>query len=297
MATRHANDSVPAALLTPERYRTLAGDGVAVSLARFPGDRTRRVPVVLTHGTFSNGRICFRLARYLAENGFDCWVLELRGHGDSERLVPRPDFEAFGLLDVPAALECVRKHTGHPDALLVGHSGGGLAFLMHLARRQDSRAAICGLVMLASQATDACTSARARLIIHATHVATNLLGFTPGPAFRLGPENEPQGVLRSWFRWNYTRQWIGRDGFDYLAALRDITTPALCFAGGGDRVIAPAQGCRRLFDALGTSDKQWVLCGTSAGFSEDFGHARIVASRAAEREIWPRIKDWLVDHS
>jgi hypothetical protein len=36
------------------------------------------------------------------------------------------------------------------------------------------------------------------------------------------------------------------------------------------------------------------VCGTAEGFSEDFGHARIIASRAAQREIWPRIKDWLV---
>ena len=44
-------------------------------------------------------------------------------------------------------------------------------------------------------------------------------------------------------------------------------------------------------------DKQWTLCGKSEGFSEDFGHTRIVASRAAQREIWPRVMDWLASRS
>jgi oxygen-independent coproporphyrinogen-3 oxidase len=121
-----------------------------------------------------------------------------------------------------------------------------------------------------------------------------LLGYSPGRAFGVGPEDEPKGILSQWYRWNRTRRWTGWDGFDYLAALGDLTVPTLCLAGAGDRWIAPAPGCRRLFDALGSRDKEWILCAKSEGFSEDFGHARIIASRAAQREVWPRIRDWLV---
>ena len=128
----------------------------------------------------------------------------------------------------------------------------------------------------------------------ASSVAESLLDYSPGRAFGVGPENEPKGILSQWYRWNRTRRWTGRDGFDYLAALRDLTVPTLCLAGAGDRWIAPAPGCRRLFDALGSRDKEWILCAKSEGFTEDFGHARLIASRAAQREVWPRIRDWLV---
>ena len=49
-----------------------------------------------------------------------------------------------------------------------------------------------------------------------------------------------------------------------------------------------------MYEAVGSPGKRWTVCGTAEGFSEDFCHARIIASRAAQREIWPRIKDWLV---
>jgi oxygen-independent coproporphyrinogen-3 oxidase len=280
--------------LVPTRYRVTTADGVELALTRFAGETTRPVPVVLTHGTFSNARICGQLAAYLAGHGFDCWVLELRGRGESQRKISNPAFEDFGLFDVPAALEAVRAHTGRQRLFLVGHSGGGLAFLMHLARVPAARANVVGLVMLASQATDACTTLGGCLMVGFGWVAEAVLGYAPGRACRVGPENEPKGILRQWFRWNLARRWIGSDGFDYLGALSELAMPVLCLAGTGDHYIAPVRGCRRLFDALGASDKEWVLCGKSGGFSEDYGHARIVASRAAGREIWPRIREWLV---
>jgi predicted alpha/beta hydrolase len=292
-ATEVRVESTPGGRAAGTPYRTVTEDGVDLALTRFAGSGTRAVPVLLTHGTFSNGGICARFAAYLAEHGFDAWVLDLRGHGESQRTVPKPDFEAFGLFDVPAAMEAVRMATGRRDVCLVGHSGGGLAFLMHLTRRPAVQKDVLGLVTLASQATDACATMRGRLIVLGSRLATNVLGYTPGPAWRLGPENEAKGVLETWFRWNRTGRWTGHDGFDYLAALKEVTVPTWCLAGAGDHVIAPVRGCRKLFDALGSPSKRFTVCARAEGFSEDFGHARIVASRAAQREIWPRIREWL----
>jgi oxygen-independent coproporphyrinogen-3 oxidase len=275
------------------RHRVLAEDGVALSLTRVFGAGGPGDPIVLTHGTFSNATICARLADYLAASGFDCWVLELRGHGASQRVVPRPSFEAFGLLDVSAALKAVRTHTDRP-VVLVGHSGGGLAFLMHLVRQPSAHADVRGVVLLASQATEACATWSGRLFVGFGRLTDLTLGYTPGRALGLGPEDEPGGVLTEWYRWNRTRLWTGHDGFDYLAALANLSVPALCIAGAGDRFIAPPAGCRRLYDALGSADKAWLLAARSEGFSEDFGHARLIASRPAQREIWPRVRDWLI---
>ena len=194
-------------------------------------------------------------------------------------------------------MDAVKAHTSRQRLFLVGHSGGGLAFLMQLARVPAARAATVGLVALASQATEAARTVHGRLMVGLGRVAEGLLDYSPGRAFGVGPEDEPKGVLTQWYRWNRTRRWTGSDGFDYLAALGDLTVPTLCLAGAGDRWIAPARGCRRLFDALGSPDKEWVLCARSGGFSEDFGHARLIASRAAQREVWPRIRNWLVARS
>jgi len=277
----------------PEYYRQQTKDSVELSLLRISHDIRHDVPVLLTHGTFSNAQVCTRLAGYLAENGFDCWILELRGHGRSEAGDAHPDFERFSEFDVPAALQAVLHRTRKEHLFWVGHSGGGLVLLMHLARNPEACARLKGIVTLASQATEAGATWAGRAKIALGAMANNLIGYSPGPLLKLGPENEFKGVMNQWFRWNWNRQWTGKDGFDYFEALRKVEVPALCFAGGGDRFIAPYQGCRRLYDALGSLDKRMAFCAKSEGYGEDYSHARIIASRRAQQEIWPMIAEWL----
>lgn len=275
-------------------YRELTNDGVELSLLRIYGKVQHEPPVILTHGSFSNAQTCTRLARYLAEQGFDCWILELRGHGRSEAGPVSPNVERFSEFDVPAALRAVRRETQIRQLFWIGHSGGGLVLLMHLARHPEACGQIRAIVTLASQATDAGAtwSGRAKIILSA--MATNTLGRAPGQILKFGSEEESRGVMNQWFRWNWTSRWTGEDGFNYLEALRQIEVPALCFAGGGDRFIAPYRGCRRLYDTLGGFDKRMVFCAKSEGYGEDYSHARIVTSRRAQREIWPVISEWLI---
>ena len=101
--------------------------------------------------------------------------------------------------------------------------------------------------------------------------------------------------MNQWFHWNLSRQWLGRDGFDYAHALSVVDVPTVMLAGAGDRFIAPVRGCQRLHDLLGGRDKQLVICGKSSGFAEDYGHTRIIASRAGRRETWPMILNWMRD--
>jgi len=275
----------------------VTSDGVRLSLLEFEPKVRRAGPVLLTHGTFSNGNVCTRLAAYLATYGFPCWVLELRGHGASGGRDRPAIFEDFGRLDVPAAVEVVRQRAQTDRLFFVGHSGGGLAFFMYLARHPDVAARTPGIVTLASQATGAGLGWRGLSTIAMIAAANNLGGRARRRFLRLGPEPEFPGVINQWFAWNFRRRWLGRDGLDYLGALRGITTPALCLAGAGDHDIAPVEGCRRLFDALGSADKELVVCGSAHGFTEDYDHARIVASRGARQEIWPRILAWLQERS
>jgi oxygen-independent coproporphyrinogen-3 oxidase len=280
--------------LEEETFLENTQDGAQLALHRVQGEIRHDPPVLLTHGTFSNAQVCRLLARYLAREGFDCWILELRGHGQSTSGPTHPDFEHFSFFDVPTALDAVRRQTRRENIFWVGHSGGGLALLMHLARYPEASAQIRGVVTLASQATDAGAtwSGRTKIILGA--LATNVLGRAPGKMLKLGPQDEFRRVMNQWFHWNWTGQWTGKDGFDYLRALERIEVPALCFAGAGDRFIAPYAGCRRLFDALGSLDKRMAFCAKSEGYTEDYSHARIIASRRAQQEIWPIIAEWLL---
>lgn len=269
-------------------------DGVELALHRIRGEICHESPILLTHGTFSNVQTCTLPARYLAREGFDCWILELRGHGQSESGSTYPDFETFSSFDVETAVDAVRRRTRREQIFWVGHSGGGLALLMRLARDPEAGEQIRGIVTLASQATDAGATWSGKVKIILAAMVTNALGRAPGKMLKLGPQDEFRSVMNQWYRWNWKGRWTGKDGFDYLEGLRRITVPTLCFAGGGDRFIAPYQGCRRLYNALGSLDKRMVFCAKSEGYGEDYSHARIIMSRRAQLEIWPIISEWLV---
>ncbi|HYG70384.1 MAG TPA: alpha/beta fold hydrolase, partial [Anaeromyxobacteraceae bacterium] len=111
-------------------------DGWRIAVAhRRPRGPARRPPVVLCHGiavnrqTLDFGIERYSLAAFLARAGFDCFAIDLRGHGDSKR--PRGGARRWNLdtylrQDVPAVLDLVRERTGASQVLWVGHSQGAL---------------------------------------------------------------------------------------------------------------------------------------------------------------------------
>ncbi len=252
--------------------------------------------MLLAHGTFSNHRTCGGLARYLASRGFDCWLLDYEGHGDSDSVEPAADFESLFLSGTYSALQFVHDTTGQ-KVHWIGHSGGGLAALMAIARQPRSLEYLQSLVMLASQASDAGQLPSHRLILRAFTLLTRALGHVPARRLKLGPDNEAAAVMLQWYAWNLTGHWTGADGLDYLDALKQCKgfeqLPLLCMAGSGDWFIAPPIACRNLYSQLPGENKTWLECGLQQGYSENYSHARLVSSRSSAREIWPRIGTWL----
>jgi polyhydroxyalkanoate synthase subunit PhaC len=121
------------------RKRAVAGDAIA--------------PVVLVHG-FGQNRYAFHLpersfANYLAEQGFDVFNVDLRGHGRSAELGGRRSAGVDDYIrgDMPAVIAAVRELTGSERTFLVGHSLGGLCVAAAAARAPEQAA---GVVMIGS---------------------------------------------------------------------------------------------------------------------------------------------------
>ena len=262
---------------------------------RFENESSAYPPIIMTHGTFSNASICKELATFLQKEGFDCWIYEWSGHGKSAYGDFRPDAEDYALNDVPAVLKAVRQNTKHENCIWVAHSGGGFLPLMYLARNPQRQKEFQALVTLGSQTTGAGKTLAQKFNIAMVMLLIKLLGYMPGPLLGLGPENERMGFMPQWCRWNKTGQWLGKDNFDYMQAMQKISIPALMIAGGNDK-IAPPDGCRQIFAALGGNSKEFQLFSKNSGFAEDYSHPRLIASQNAQREIWPRILNFISLH-
>ncbi len=263
-----------------------------IALYRYAAPSSEYPPVILTHGTFSNARICMKLAAFLNANGFDCWIYEWSGHGLSEYGRRYPDIEDFALHDVPAVIKKVLTETAKAASIWVAHSGGGFLPLIYMARNPHLQYKIKAIAGMGSQTSGAGRTWLGKLITMTQPVVIKMLGKMPGPLFGLGPEDEISGFLKQWSKWNYSGKWLGKDNFDYYKAMEDIHIPFFLASGEKD-IIAPPSGCRKLFDSIGSARKKFILCSRANGFKEDYNHPRLIASQNAKVEIWPLVLDFI----
>lgn len=266
--------------------------GGRIALHRVNQGDARGVPVIVAHGTISNVDTVRTLGRHLADQGFDCWLLEWAGHGQSEPASPKQNFEYPAFHDLPMAVETVQQRTGQNQVLWVAHSGGGHLPLMYLSRHPEQQAQFAGIVTMGTQSTHAAPRFREHFAGMVLWCVTMMMNRTPKFILPLGNEHEPTRLLLQWAKWNMRGQWIGTDGFDYMEALAGVTVPAAIVAGAKD-TVAPAAGCRRIYDALGSDQKEWILCAESEGFSCDLAHGQLVRGPVAQNEVFPRLVEWL----
>jgi pimeloyl-ACP methyl ester carboxylesterase len=303
-----------------------ASDGWLLALGRRrPRGPARGLPVLLIHGLAVNrwfmdfGLERHSLSASLAGAGFDCFALDLRGHGGSRRGPVRDwCFDDYVRLDLPAAVEAVCAATGAGRVLLVGHSQGALIALAVAGLRPER---IAGLVAMAGPtrmdpgpalrhfaraafAFRSATRLLARMIapfagflhLELAQASINTRN-TPRPVLRrmlaTVVENVPRGVARQFRRWIRADLFRSEDGaVDYRANLARTRVPALFVAAPRDGLAPPAV-VRAAHDAWG-GEKDWLLAGTDAGLSADYGHGDLIFGRRAPEEIYPRLRDWLV---
>ena len=277
--------------------RVRAADGVRLALHRIaPAAPHRGPPVLLVPGSFSMrsfwlGTRGQGFARVLAAAGFDTWILELRGHGESER-PGSYNFDDWILRDAPAGVEGVLDRTGARELFWMGHSAGGVIGAGFVGSGSPLARRLCGLVMLG--APGPVVRGVRRLGARVSHLAAAAAprALFPGSPLGLGPEREPAALIRQWMSWNLDGAWRMPGGGDYLVGLGSAELPVLAVAGGGDR-IAPPETVRDLAERFGSADRTVLVAGKENGFSDDYGHAAVVVSRDARRELWPLLVDWL----
>jgi pimeloyl-ACP methyl ester carboxylesterase len=152
----------------PRNYKgpsfALTDDGWELAIYHFPPKRvdTRKDPVILCHGMALNGSCWFvteetDFPSYLASKGYDVYVCDLRGHGQSrlkDNFLGFRGVDLFGKLgvkddpyywtvddyaahDIPAVIEYVRTTSGSDHVTWIGHSMGGMIMYAFLQTSPD----------------------------------------------------------------------------------------------------------------------------------------------------------------
>jgi pimeloyl-ACP methyl ester carboxylesterase len=318
-------------LRTPPREDELlvarTGDGWDLALGRCrPGAPARAPPVLLVHGiamnrqAFEFGLDRYALAAHLAAAGFDCFSLDLRGHGDSRRRPSaraRPwNLDTYLLHDLPAAFEAIRAATGQERVLLVGHSQGAILGMAACALHAERIAAVVALagpahfdvqerlrklLRLRYALRGRSTRVVARMLApfsgywhpRPADLALNLRNVEPRVYRRLlanAIENLPSGVLDQFATFIREDSFRSMDGaVDYRAALEGCRQPALFVAAEKDGLAPPSvvQAAHRRWGG----PKQYVV------FEREYGHTDLLLGRRAPDVVFPVIRDFLLGQS
>ena len=297
-----------------------------------------REPVILCHGLGANRfnfDFCdkYSMARYLARNGIDAWVLELRGVGRSARrkfFTPGRwnwTFDDFVRKDAPAAVEYVKAATGAKKVHWVGHSMGGM--ISYGLNQLDPNGNVKSAVSIAGPATFA--HQPAIKMLGRRWITLRYIRFIPVRAFAwmaiplIGNLNlyatkvsynianmetrvvrQAMASLAHPITARLTSQfvgWIGgsgdvvgQDGYGYTENLDKIKTPYLFIAGAKDYLASP-DAMRVAYEGVSSKDKQFMLFSREQGYSFDYGHGDLLVGKEAPQEVFPAVKDWLLKHS
>ena len=274
-------------------------------------------PVLLVHGNFSNRGFWVSpkgigLAPFLAERGYDAWIVELRGHGLSPK---GPHFRSITAEDhirgdLPAAVAHIHEETGKRP-FLVGHSAGGIFIASFLAAAQAGEDVIprpppgqaaaflpaadlfLGIALFGAQMAGGEQYLKLPPLAFLSATLLRVLGRLPAVRLGLGPEDEPAAEMLEFIRWKKRGgRWADSSGLSYQSALQNVRIPLIALAGARDR-NDPAWGCVKLMEAFGGSDRRFVLLSRRDGFSTDYDHIGMIVSKEAAREVWPLLADWM----
>lgn len=320
---------LPAPGSARERLFVTTGDGVRLAIHRVPpqGGPSRHPPVLLLHGLGAN-RAGYLMpqrsfAHHLASRGFDCYVAEMRGAGDSDVPDAPWDLDDYLEQDLPAILRGIREISGHQDVLWVGHSMGGVLLCCYAVRHRDHRiargVAVGSALDYRVGKSGFAGMFRLRRLIEKlpaipfgpfSHVVSPLLGRVSNPieTFNFWSPNVEPEIIRAWYGHGF--EWIptsllsslattfeesglrSRDGtVRYLDCVERVRFPLLLLAGSCD-VQCPIEAVEWTAQKVGPHARA-VAFGRAFGQAEDYGHCDLLVGRRAPEEVWPQVEAFL----
>jgi pimeloyl-ACP methyl ester carboxylesterase len=267
------------------------------------------IPVFMLHGVIENGLIFYTkngkgLACYLAEQGFDVYVADLRGRGES---TPRIDasaehgqFEAI-TQDIPLFIDYISQTTNQ-KIHLVAHSWGGVLLASTLARfptvMENIRSKTCF-------GTKRMVTVKSLEKLFKVNIGWNNLapklakqkGFLDAKKHGIGSDNETRQSLADSVAWVKKSEWHDTtDGFDYFQAAKRVDWPPTWhFTGSKDKVLGHARDVN-IFINESNPQAKFTLLSKSLGNMQNYDHINILTHPNARIDHYPQLVKWLQSH-
>lgn len=267
--------------------------------------------VLLIHGSIENGRIFYSengkgLAPYLADQGYDVFVPDLRGRGKSTPSIgPSSDFGQMDMVvtDIPFLIDFVKRQK-NTDAMWIGaHSWGGNLALASFARFPQMPS-IKGFILFGVKRRVTVWNAERLFKLSfgwriVAPIAIAIKGYLPAVKLKMGADNETKRIFSETNYWLDNQTWKDpRDGFDYGGALKKVKVPpVLSLTGAADKVLGHPRDCQYLLNELYTADGTFKVLGKATGHLHDYDHIDLVTHKDAGKDQFSLIAEWMSSRS
>ena len=265
-------------------------------------------PVLMLHGAAEDGHIFYShsgqgLACYLARQGCDVFVPDLRGKGKSwPGINQHSDFGFHELImeDIPALAAMVSREAGGGEQTWVMHSMGGPLAVAAIVRHGPEVLGVRQLVHFGARRQLRVTGWRRRLLVdflwnRIGRIAVAFEGYLPANRLGLGTARESARCFADGMAWSAGDQWLDpEDGFDYGEAMRRHGgLRSLYFAAAADRAFGSPEDVRDFMHELGRHDGRLLVLGREQGNMQDYSHSGMLIHPDAELDHFPALLAWL----
>jgi pimeloyl-ACP methyl ester carboxylesterase len=269
------------------------------------------VPIFMLHGLIENGYIFYTekgkgLACFLAEQGFDVYVGDLRGRGKSSPAInAKSKFGQHEAItrDIPLFLEKIQQ-LNTQKIHLIAHSWGGVLITSFLARYPHWLDKVLSKTCFGTKriVTAKTLEAYFKLGFMWRYIAPMLAknqGYFDAKKFRFGSDSETQQSLSESIAWVIPGQWHDQsDGFDYYHAAENINWPPTWhFTGINDRALGHRQDVQLFINESSNHAAKFSVLSKKSGSLVDYDHINILTHAQAVNDHFPQLSFWLKQQS
>ncbi|MGE3728150.1 MAG: alpha/beta fold hydrolase [Candidatus Sericytochromatia bacterium] len=260
------------------------------------------------HGAIENGKIFYSdsgkgLACFLAQAGYQVYVCDLGGRGQSTPVISRQtrysQTETI-LNELPAIHTYLQAK--HPQAPLfwLAHSWGGVLFFAHLARLGKIPPHLAGVLCLGTKRQVKVLNWDRLIQIEGVwkrfaYLLTAIYGYLPARKWKLGSDSESRHSHHQSVCWVKPGPWRDpEDQFDYEKALKELDLPpALFLTGVADTCLGHAQDVMTFMAELHHPTAEFKLVGKNQGFLHDYDHINLLTHHDAPQDHFIQLLNWL----
>lgn len=271
---------------------------------------TQRVPVLMLHGSIENGRIFYThsnkgLGGFLAQNGFDVYVADYRGRGDSKPHVKERNDHGYSDIiveDIPFLIKQITEKTGQ-KCHVVCHSWGGVMFASAYVRFPEIRDLVRSAVKFGTKRQITVQNFERWFKVDLfwrwfAPFYTKKSGYLDAKKMGVGAEAEPRQAIIESISWVKKGAWRDPiDGFDYAEAAKSVEWPPTWHLTGiNDLSMGHAQDVQLFIEECRNNDAKFSVLSKQNGDLKDYDHIDILTAPCAVNDHFPKVADWLRQH-